>query len=473
MKEFHPSEYREAINGATTILEASSINSPSARTLSHTSGISQPFLWKKTTCRVHGWLQYTIHNLRPFNSCENLDVFRHIKHETISQKTLLKYVENLTELVEKKLSQLLPEKFALMLDGWSTTNTHYIGIMAIFRSENTNGYSSVLLGLSPLENEETQCANEHYDLLNYVLGIYGKGVANVVALIGDNCATNRSLSRLFSCSFVGCASHRFNLAVKDLLLPHKDIILKVAEMMKKLRAPLKRAILRKFTDLTPIVCNVTRWSSTYDMLKRFLELRDVLPQLHIAELDDLMPVRRETQQLELLCSTLSELDSVTKCLQRDNTTMAEVRALFDTVIEHYPAMKSRLGPTAEIVECPAFESAVVLIQRQKTSLLTAEEKHAVRSLRIENTATTPENQTLTLAEKALHCHMMENYGGAEYNDTRFILPTTNLIERLFSNTRRAYTDYRRNISPTHFESQMFLYCNRDHWTIADVNSIVQ
>lgn len=215
VKELHRSEYLEAINEATTILEASSINSPSARTLSHTSGISQPFLWKKTTCRLHGWFQYTIHNLRPFNSCENLDVFRHIKHETISQKTLLKYVENLTELVEKKLSQLLPEKFALILDGWSTTNTHYIGIMAIFRSENTNGYSSVLLGLSPLENEETQCANEHYDLLNYVLGIYGKGVANVVALIGDNRGTNRSLSRLFFCSFVGCASYRFNLAVKD------------------------------------------------------------------------------------------------------------------------------------------------------------------------------------------------------------------------------------------------------------------
>eukprot|EP00171_Calliarthron_tuberculosum_P012778 IDg12778t1 len=199
-----------------------------------------------------------------------------------------------------------------MLDGRSTASTHYIGLMAIFGARaqvDTQASLSYFL-LWRMKRLNAPISTKLYWNMYWVFT--EKGVNNVFAVISDNCATNRALYGLFSCGFVGCASQKFNLAVKDLLMTHKDIICKVRELMKKLRALLERAILRKFTDLTPIVSSVTRWSSTYEMLQRYLRLRDVLIQIQISDIDDMMPIRRETQDLESLCSKLGVLESVTK-----------------------------------------------------------------------------------------------------------------------------------------------------------------
>jgi hypothetical protein len=46
-------------------------------------------------------------------------------------------------------------------------------------------------------------AQNHKDLLVSVLKIFGKSLANVVCLVGDNCATNRSCATLCGIPFVG------------------------------------------------------------------------------------------------------------------------------------------------------------------------------------------------------------------------------------------------------------------------------
>ncbi len=40
---------------------------------------------------------------------------------------------------------------------------------------------------------------------------------NVVALIGDNRSVNTSLARQANTHLVGCASHRLNLSVQDMM----------------------------------------------------------------------------------------------------------------------------------------------------------------------------------------------------------------------------------------------------------------
>lgn len=57
---------------------------------------------------------------------------------------------------------------------------------------------------------------------------------NVVAVTGDTFCTNRAISRRIGQIFVGCYSHRFNLAVKDLFYNYKDIISKVQQVKWKL-----------------------------------------------------------------------------------------------------------------------------------------------------------------------------------------------------------------------------------------------
>lgn len=53
----------------------------------------------------------------------------------------------------KKNSQDLPDQLALVFDGWDSGEGHYVGQFATFsNSKSENGYDTVLLLFSPLEN---------------------------------------------------------------------------------------------------------------------------------------------------------------------------------------------------------------------------------------------------------------------------------------------------------------------------------
>ena len=89
----------------------------------------------------------------PFYSCENPALVRNVKHGSISYKTLLKYMRKLTKRVEEKTRNILTDKFGLVFDGWTAVDVHYVSMFATFPSENSQGYSKVLLCLSPFEDE--------------------------------------------------------------------------------------------------------------------------------------------------------------------------------------------------------------------------------------------------------------------------------------------------------------------------------
>lgn len=55
---------------------------------------------------------------------------------------------------------------------------------------------------------------EHIEILMTVLGIYNCDIGNILALMADNCSMGNSRTTLLGCIFVGCVSHRFNIALK-------------------------------------------------------------------------------------------------------------------------------------------------------------------------------------------------------------------------------------------------------------------
>lgn len=63
----------------------------------------------------------------------------------------------------------------------------------------------------------------------FVLGVYGKSLKNVLGLIGDSCSTNKKFSDLAGFGFIGFSSHRFNLALRIWLL-------RVAQLLTKFRS---------------------------------------------------------------------------------------------------------------------------------------------------------------------------------------------------------------------------------------------
>ncbi len=57
-------------------------------------------------------------------------------------------------------------------------------------------------------------------------------------------------------------------------------------------------------------------------------------------------------------------------------------------------------------------------------------------------------------------------------DLRFIVPASNMCERLFSTAGFALTTRRRSTIPASFEKQMFLHANSQLWGVEDANMIV-
>ncbi len=81
--------------------------------------------------------------------------------------------------------------------------------------------------------------------------------------------------------------------------------------------------------------------------------------------------------VDRLHALLSDLDSVTKSLQRDNITMSQVRTLFDAVIDEHPSTKEYLQADAAIVLHPNFKTAIAKIQDGRANKLTVQQKRAV------------------------------------------------------------------------------------------------
>ena len=75
---------------------------------------------------------------------------------------------------------------------------------------------------------------------------------------------------------VGCASHRLNLAVKQYLKPHEDLLMKIQSLMKKFFTGKQRALLRKKTHLPPVLRCTTRWSGDFNLLSKLFEITPFL-----------------------------------------------------------------------------------------------------------------------------------------------------------------------------------------------------
>ena len=99
--------------------------------------------------------------------------------------------------------------------------------------------------MSPLDNEADLGADEHNAFLVETLGVFGKTLANVVMLIGDNCRVDQAMSRRLDIPLVGCASQKFNLAVRKFLAVYKQPLQLVNSIVLRSRTLLNRALLRR------------------------------------------------------------------------------------------------------------------------------------------------------------------------------------------------------------------------------------
>ena len=148
-------------------------------------------------------------------------------------------------------------------------------------------------------------AASHQEMISDSLRGYERISSDVNYIVADNCSTNKALAIVMGVPLIGCASHRFNLAVGQYLKSFDVGIGNISERMKLLRGPKRRANLRSKTTLQPFLCNDTRWSSTFSMIRRYFELEQDLDTDDPAVVEKMLDPLTKRQMKTLLDGRLS------------------------------------------------------------------------------------------------------------------------------------------------------------------------
>jgi hypothetical protein len=87
--------------------------------------------------------------------------------------------------------------------------------------------------------------------------------------------------------------------------------------------------------------------------------------------------------------------------------------------------------------------------------------------------TTIDDHELTFAERALKSKKQRTDTNKEYMDLKYIPPTSNIVERLFSKSKLILSDVRKSMLPANLEMLLFLKVNRNLWDLALVGKCLK
>ncbi|KAE9128037.1 hypothetical protein PF007_g5400 [Phytophthora fragariae] len=155
-----------------------------------------------------------------------------------------------------------------------------------------------------------------------------------------------------------------------------------------------------------------------------------------------MPTRHEENKLWALGDDLREFTSASKNLQGD-----EGVTLLDVLLGNEAALTS-----------------------EEQKLLSP---FAVRAAgRASADAGEDINDHAGFADRALRARKKQRVAAQVYRGVRFIPPTSNTVERLFSKARHVLSLHRHRILPIRHEMLLFLKINRRFWRAATVSKVV-
>jgi hypothetical protein len=165
---------------------------------------------------IHGWIEGIVMANLPFTFVENEWARKYLSLQNISRNTIKKYMEGLLYTVERKLANVLPNTFGVIIDGWTESGTHFLAIFATF-VDILGRPNQYLLACSPFGDETSQKAPAVVQFIIDTVFVYEKDVACIGFLVSDNTEVNPCIARLLGVPFIGCMSHRLALAVGSYL----------------------------------------------------------------------------------------------------------------------------------------------------------------------------------------------------------------------------------------------------------------
>ncbi|ETP52294.1 hypothetical protein F442_02666 [Phytophthora nicotianae P10297] len=286
-----------------------------------------------------------------------------------------------------------------------------------------------------------------------VLSRYNKTISMVAFLVADNCSINKRIATLLDLPLVRCASHRYNLAVNRSLAPYEAELAAVNDLMVQLRHCNNAAELAKHTELKPIKRNTIRWSSTFQMIHRYKRIRDAIRQVEAVE--EFIPTGATHKKVVGLPEHLKKLDS-----DGHGGCSCPVRPIDRRLPGHG--------------QSPTFEGALVKVINGGS--LTASEARALHRFEVGwIRAVASERKEDSYAVEILRGSKKKRNAVAQsvsYSElAKMVPPTSNTVERLFSQCKLILTPQCACLLPANFEILAFLRVNRDLWnasTLVDV-----
>ncbi|KAG6944817.1 hypothetical protein JG688_00016899 [Phytophthora aleatoria] len=364
-------------------------------------------LVSQRTQHLYRWIEWVVCDRLPFAFVKRRLTRLNVALSTISEDTLLRYIVLLFEVVE--------------------VPSEYEDLESLSRC-------FLLLAFSPVEMEEHLSTQSQYDLITDTLSRYNKLRSAVKFTVGDSRSENQYIGRKEgTIPLIGCASHRFNLEVKDFLKSEGELITDV-------QASYDQGPSYSTTRLP----SVTSAAERHHMVEHVVG-RCGKPQLVIIQLDHDRLDEHEVQPLLLRCAEhervkalfqdLAALEAVTQELQKPTLTLSAARRLFDQVTKQYPALEPRLSTTATIVNNPnlehGLECLIVRVALKKRKVM-----------------------------KRSH-----------YVNVAYIPPTSNECERFFSHAKLVLSNLRKRMSLAMPEMTMCLHYNRDLWDLSAVDEV--
>ena len=146
---------------------------------------------------------------------------KNCRRDPISKYTLLKYMDQLGFECEGVLTNLLPDRIGIAVDGWDNgLSTNLVGIYVNWYDIKKKCVRTFLLRPTPLIRSDDFGVDSHIESIGVFLARVGKTWDNVVIVMGDNTKTNLAIARRSGKPFLGCYSNRLNLGVKLFLRPY-------------------------------------------------------------------------------------------------------------------------------------------------------------------------------------------------------------------------------------------------------------
>ncbi|KAG3133954.1 hypothetical protein PI126_g18918 [Phytophthora idaei] len=143
--------------------------------------------------------------------------------------------------------------------------------------------------------------------------------------------------------------------------------------------------------------------------------------------------------------------------------------------QHYPSTSTQLLATSRLVKSPDFENGVVKVLARKVRALTRTEKSAVAKLlgSTESYEVVEDADGSPTKRYSAEAALSEGEPAASVANMKWVPPTSNDVERLFSRAGIVYSRLRRSLNPMTLETILFLQYNRGMWDASAVAQAVE